>query len=180
MNRNAATLGLLIVLGGCSKHSATAPRAAAPEPAVRQQPEAIVPPPGTGPDARTPLGHPASGIDPKSPEAARAVVERYCALLKAGRFDEAHELWLGDNRSHATFAASWARYGKVERCAVGGVGRLEGAAGSIYTTVAVEILFNGGDRLSGPLTLRRTNDVPGSTDEQRRWHIVQSGLKVPE
>ena len=28
----------------------------------------------------------------------------------------------------------------------------------------------------GPLTLRRVNDVDGSTPEQRRWHIVHSGL----
>jgi len=30
--------------------------------------------------------------------------------------------------------------------------------------------------LVGPVTLRRVNDVPGSTEEQRRWHIAKSEL----
>ena len=29
----------------------------------------------------------------------------------------------------------------------------------------------------GPMTLRRVNDVPGSTAEQRRWHIAESGVR---
>ena len=31
--------------------------------------------------------------------------------------------------------------------------------------------------MKGPVTLRRVNDVPGSTAEQRRWHISQSGIR---
>jgi len=30
--------------------------------------------------------------------------------------------------------------------------------------------------LSGPATLRRANNVPGSTAAQRRWHISAIGL----
>ena len=30
------------------------------------------------------------------------------------------------------------------------------------------------------VTLRRVNDVPGSTEEQRRWHIQSIGAYVPE
>ena len=35
----------------------------------------------------------------------------------------------------------------------------------------------GGFVLEGPVTMRRVNDVDGSTVEQRRWHIESSGLK---
>jgi hypothetical protein len=31
--------------------------------------------------------------------------------------------------------------------------------------------------MKGPVTLRRVNDVPGSTREQRRWHIAETALK---
>jgi hypothetical protein len=30
--------------------------------------------------------------------------------------------------------------------------------------------------MTGPVTLRRVNDVPGSTEDQRRWHIVKMEL----
>jgi hypothetical protein len=58
---------------------------------------------------------------------------------------------------------------------------MEGAAGSSYVEIPFRLYgklkagrtFN----LVGPITLRRVNDVPGSTEEQRRWHIYQSGLK---
>jgi hypothetical protein len=51
---------------------------------------------------------------------------------------------------------------------------MEGAAGSIYITVPI-VLYGtlDGKKLhrSGNVILRRVNDVPGSTEAQRRWHI---------
>jgi hypothetical protein len=127
---------------------------------------------------RTPLRQPENATNPKSPEATQAVVERYCDLLKARRYSDAHQLWSGDTLSDAEFARHWAGYGKLEDCSVDKPGAAEGAAGSIYTTVFVELFFNGGlTKLSGALTLRRINDVPGSTEEQRSWHITKSDLK---
>lgn len=55
---------------------------------------------------------------------------------------------------------------------VGEPGAMEGAAGSIY----IEIPATVGD-LSGTVILRRVNDVPGSTAEQRRWHVERDTLK---
>src|SRR5437762_1654387 len=53
---------------------------------------------------------------------------------------------------------------------IGKLGETEGAAGSIYTTVPV-VFF--GDPYSKPanVILRRVNDVPGSSEAERRWHI---------
>ena len=54
-------------------------------------------------------------------------------------------------------------------------GGVEGAAGSMYVTVPVE--FGATDNATnsrprkGEVTLRRVNDVPGSTEAQRHWHI---------
>jgi hypothetical protein len=50
----------------------------------------------------------------------------------------------------------------------------EGAAGSVYLSVPLELVGSVGSRhVEHPakLTLRRVNDVPGSTEAQRRWHI---------
>jgi hypothetical protein len=52
---------------------------------------------------------------------------------------------------------------------------MEGAAGSSY--VAVPVRLHGRMKDGTPfrrrveVTLRRVNDVPGSTEAQRRWHI---------
>jgi len=54
---------------------------------------------------------------------------------------------------------------------------MEGAAGSSYVEMPVRMY--GKLRAGGPfsslqtVTLRRVNDVPGSTEEQRRWHIYR-------
>ena len=54
-------------------------------------------------------------------------------------------------------------------------GDVEGAAGSMYVTVPVRfqptsVPGNARPR-NGEVTLRRVNDVPGSTEAQRHWHI---------
>jgi hypothetical protein len=63
---------------------------------------------------------------------------------------------------------------------IGKLGNSEGAAGSIYVTVPVILygeLENGAKfRRSATVVLRRVNDVPGSTQAQRQWHIQQIDL----
>ena len=56
---------------------------------------------------------------------------------------------------------------------------MEGAAGSSYVTVPVVVYGRapgGAFSRSGSATLRRVNDVPGSTEVQRRWHIERIEL----
>ena len=134
------------------------------------------PPPARGPVTTT--SETTIGLDPESGEAAKALVESYCDLLKREKYVEAHRLWSGDTLSDRQFARQLTGYGQLEACVVDEAGAHEGAAGSVYTSVPLELFFSGGRvRLSGSLTLRRANDVPGSTEEQRHWHIVRSELQ---
>ena len=132
-----------------------------------------IPPPGTGPDARTPLGEPKKAIDPKSIEAAGQVVQHYGALIEQKRWSEAAGLW--DNRSAADDFAEALKADRDLHLEIGELGSSEGAAGSIY--LVIPVMFYGDDqggtsfRRSAEITLRRVNDVPGSTEAQRRWHI---------
>lgn len=130
-------------------------------------------PPATGPDARTPLSEPKGPIDPKSTEAAGQVVQSYGALIEQRRFAEAEKLWR-DAIEARTFAADLKNYSDVH-LEIGDLSEPEGAAGSIYVTMPV--VFYGRQtsgasfRRKAYINLRRVNDVPGSTEEQRRWHI---------
>src|SRR5690606_25922288 len=61
-----------------------------------------------------------------------------------------------------------------EDIATGPAGRVEGAAGSLYVSVPVALHgANDATEYFGNITLRRSNDVPGSTVEQRAWRIVR-------
>ena len=130
--------------------------------------------PGGLPDDRTPLTE--GSIDSKSAQGAAQVLQRYFALLEAGKTAEARALWSGSDIPE-DFANRLAGYGEVH-ANIGAPGDLGGAAGSIYVEVPVQLygrLKNGKEfNALGTMTLRRVNDVPGSTDEQRRWHIYRA------
>jgi hypothetical protein len=127
--------------------------------------------PGGLPDDRTPLAE--GPIDPKSAQGAAQVLQRYFALLESGETTEARELW-SNGRVPSEFASRLAQYGEVH-ANIGAPGDTEGAAGSIYVDVPVQLygrLRDGKEfNARGTMTLRRVNDVPGSTAEQRNWHI---------
>jgi len=175
--RGATIAIMALLLSACDQQPAQhAPTSNAPAAAVQSQ---AIPPPGTGPNARTPLAEPRGPIDPKSAEAAGQVVQHYGALIEQGRWTEANALW-GDERAayrFHTYAGARAREIHME---VGKPGNSEGAAGSIYVTVPVILygeLENGAKfRRSATVVLRRVNDVPGSTQAQRQWHIQQIDL----
>lgn len=77
------------------------------------------------------------------------------------------------------FEAKFATY-KTIAAAIGEIEPTEGAAGSLYSQMQLTLSGNRNDgspyAMTGPITLRRVNDVPGSTAEQRRWHIVKMEL----
>jgi hypothetical protein len=104
---------------------------------------------------------PAAVEDPRSATAAADLVRLYFDRARAGDLDAAAQLW-ADPALGRAFAVQW----RGVRAEVGAPGSLEGAAGSSYVEVPVRI-----DGLPGTATLRRVNDVPGSTEAQRRWHI---------
>ena len=164
---------------------ATVPETPAPAPA--QDPNAPVeaPAPGTPAglaDDRTPVSE--APFTPESAQGAANVVQTYFALIGEKKYAEAWALW-GDGgkasgMSQAEFAASFDRYAQ-HYGNVGAPGQIEGAAGSAYVEVpaiAYGRLKAGAEfNLKGSITLKRVNDVPGSTPEQRRWRIQASGLK---
>ena len=173
---------LAIALAACGRAEERKP--------VANEVAATVPVPGTGPDAKTPLGRSKPGsaslpeskepIDPKSVEAAGQVVQRYGALIEQGRWTASRELW-----SSAEMAKAFERNFRNDadvHIEIGEVGEPEGAAGSIYVTEPVTFYGRkngGGDyRRRANVTLRRVNDVPGSTEAQLRWHIERIEMRA--
>lgn len=104
-------------------------------------------------------------------------------MIAGGDYAGAYRLWGRDGAasgmSLGAFAESFARYASY-RATAGPAGAPEGACGSIYVSVPVTVAgtLRSGEpfRLQGEMTLRRVNDVPGSSPEQRRWHIEASDL----
>jgi hypothetical protein len=109
------------------------------------------------------------------------VVQSYATLLEQRRFKEAYAMWEPNSASMSEkqFEKQFDAYKTID-AAVGTVGRTEGAAGSLYTMVQLTLSGNKKDGTSyvmtGPVTLRRVNDVPGSTAQQRSWHVFKMEL----
>jgi len=122
--------------------------------------------PGGLPDDRTPVSE--APFTPTSAQGAANVVQTYFALLEQGKAAEAAKLRIGGRPEDLSPYASY-------HAQVGAPGGSEGAAGSIYIEVPVVIhgrLKSGGElHRSGKAILRRANDVPGTTAEERRWRI---------
>lgn len=135
------------------------------------------PPPHLDPDA-PPIAAETSALG-----AARRLQE-YCDAVATKRYGDAYLYWSEEGRASdmtlKQFADSFAKY-RAYGCQIGTPGDTEGAAGSIYVEIPLQVTGvltkGGGFQLEGPVTLRRVNDVDGSTAEQRRWHIASSGLE---
>jgi hypothetical protein len=157
----------LVSLTACERSADRRAPTSKPAATLSKEAEPAILPPGTGPDARTPLGPVKPAIDPKSAEAAGQVVQHYGALIEQRRWSEAAKLW-SDKAAADAFARQLNH--PETHLQIGKPGDTEGAAGSIYTTVPVVFY---GDTFSrkASVILRRVNDVPGSTEAQRRWHI---------
>lgn len=176
----AATLLLAIAFGtSCSDAPAGSESAETPrnvpvsnEPVIAPTP-APVPEVLPQPDAEPP-DHAGSS---ESPEAAAEVVRTYFDHLEAGRYDDAWRMRSSSgasSKSREEFMAHFERY-QSYRATVGTPTEPAGAAGSLYVEVPVQTygrLKNGESFSSaGTITLRRSNNIPGSSPKQRRWHI---------
>lgn len=171
MRRTAtAIFAALVALGACSQGTNNQPQSNLEEANEAAGNAALVPgaPEAKGNNAvsSASLPEPKGPIDPKSVEAAGQVVQHYGALIEQNRLGEAAKLW-SDAKAATAFAKDLHPWTHLQ---IGDLGETEGAAGSIYTTIPVVFY---GDTFSNPaeVILRRVNDVPGSTEEQRRWHI---------
>jgi hypothetical protein len=173
-----------VLLGACQQAGQQEATSNAPAPvtANEQAPPVAEPRPAANvalPDDRTPLEEPTGPIDPKSAEAAGQVVQHFGALIEQQRWGEAAALW-GSVQMAAKAQARLVQYSDVH-LEIGKPGTPEGAAGSIY--VDVPVVFTGKDRAgtafrtAATVILRRVNDVPGSSEAQRRWHIERIDWK---
>jgi len=180
MNKLAIVAALALV--GCRAQTNEVSNEPGPQPSV-PAPQETAPPsqvngtgntpaPAAAPEHRTSLPEPKGPIDPKSVEAAGQVVQHFGALVESNRYIEAGSLWSN--------VAAAAKFMKTLRpgthLEIGELGATEGAAGSIYTTIPV-VFYDTGYRKPADVILRRVNDVPGSTEAQRRWHIERIDWK---
>jgi hypothetical protein len=112
-------------------------------------------------------------IDPRSSEAAEQIAGAFVALLNKGDFAGAWMLLGPGAPPRQQFTREFAEFRHLQVRA-GQAQDQEGAAGSIYIsvplTISGEVDGKRADR-SATAVLRRVNDVPGSTEAQRRWHI---------
>jgi hypothetical protein len=133
--------------------------------------------------APTPADDDSMTIDDTA-QGAAAVIRHYYADLDRGDFRAAYGRWGNDGQdSHQSFADFKRGFAETATTSVdvGTPGDSEGGAGSIYIDVPVTVrarLKDGTEqRFSGHYSLRRVNNVDGSTQAQRRWHIYSAALK---
>lgn len=130
-------------------------------------------------EPRPPAGQPDDG----SAQAAAAVVRDYYAAIAARDYARAYGHW-GDGGAASGQSFEQFRAGFAETAAVtadvGAPGRVEGAAGSRYVAVPVEVhattTAGAAQCFRGTYTLRRAV-APGATAEQRRWHIASADMR---
>jgi hypothetical protein len=163
-----------LFLAACSQQTSQDEVANAPK-TNTLAPEAPLNPPAPGepgglPDDRTPVSE--GPIDPKSAQSAGQVLQTYFALAEQGKAAEANNLW-----SEGGEKLDLSKYREIH-ANIGAPRGMEGAAGSSYVDFPVQLYgrTNDGKEFSsrGTMTLRRINDVPGSTEEQRKWHIYKT------
>jgi hypothetical protein len=176
MRRTAtAIFAALVGLGACSQGTNNQAQANLEEANQAAENAAEVPESkGSNAVSNASLAEPKGPIDPKSAEAAGQVVQHYGALIERSRWLQAERQW-GDVNLARDFATDLGTRFREVHLEIGDLGDIEGAAGSMYT--AVPVVFYGQSRkgeslrLPASITLRRVNDVPGSTDRERQWHI---------
>lgn len=119
---------------------------------------------------------PEAGRPVTSADSAVAVLGEYFEALEARDGDAADTHWIEDGRDEFAGALETMTELSVE---IGEPGRIEGAAGSRYIAIPVQVRItgSGGDtrRFSGTYTLRRSV-VDGATAAQMRWRIHAADL----
>ena len=135
--------------------------------------------PGGLPDDRTPISE--GDLNRNGPEGAGQVLQQYSALVEQGRFAEARALWTDGPREGETELQALYDSAREVHAMIGAPGAIEGAAGSLYVRVPYQLYgrLRDGTEFNriGTMTLKRVNDVPGSTEEQRRWQIVGAEVR---
>lgn len=151
---------------------------------VRGQDQDSTPPPEQKPAPR-PRQAPLGMLDARG---AKALVRGYYAAIQAGEYEKAYRLWSEEGKASGQsleeFREGFAETQSVE-VVIGKPSEIEGAAGSRYITIPVEIhaVTQSGapQHFNGEYVLRRSV-VDGATEEQRAWRIYSAKIRavVPE
>lgn len=181
----AAALCSLGVLPGCNRSPAPAPAEPAaadnPAPAPGSAPlshlgetTAAVPAPGMDAASAAPAITPAASAplaDASARQSPDLVLRQWGSAIERRDWAVVRGLWGHAGADSGLSARAFAgRWDSLHRPLVAvGQGAQEGAAGSLYYTAPVRIT-DGRRTISGQITIRRANDVPGATREQLRWH----------
>ena len=128
------------------------------------------------PSSTQPTDNSAQEID-SAPPAAEALVKRFYDLIAERRFESAAQMVATAESSQAQEHITHLQgYAQIAIDTIGSATSGEGAAGSTYIVVPVKLNATKSDATVEPIservTLRRVNDVPGATAQQRQWHIV--------
>lgn len=123
----------------------------------------------------TPPAAPRAWGDAAQEAAAAEVVRSYYSLIESGRYADAwHLRWNGGGISIADFSASFDRFAEYH-ATVGTPFKVQGAAGSLYVEVPVQLygrLKDGKPFGSvGTITLRKSNHAAGAGRGQNAWQI---------
>ena len=170
---------LLVLTTACSGEEKVAGEAQSAEAPAKVAPSAAVHPPSPGQpgalsDDRGPVSE--APFTPESAQGAADVLQTYYALIEEGDYESAWRLRApgGNGKNFAEFAAGFDKYAE-HHARIGAQSDLSGAAGSLFVEVPVQTYgkLQDGTPFSsaGTVTMRRSNDVPGATAEQRRWRI---------
>ena len=160
------------------------PRSASPAQPTRTAKAATPAQPTRPAGAATPTAQqtpPARGVE--SVGDPQAIVREYYAAIRAHDFLHAYRMWQvngqAGGRSFAQFEAGFDSTESVD-ARVGAAGREEGAAGSRFITVPVDVsarLRNGtAQHFAGTYTLRRV-EVPGASAAQHSWHLYAANIR---
>lgn len=177
----AVSLCAVSACGTGQKADADGSADAAPDPSPR--------PASTAQSEGVDDGTPDLTTAPLTPEAERTETGARALLLSWGRAIELEEFAQAYRMMGEAGAQRWsARQFRDIFSGLGEItvelpdGTMEGAAGSSYYSLDVTITAPDKDgrpiRIEGPLVLRRVNDVPGSSEEARRWQFESIDLAV--
>ena len=128
------------------------------------------------------LSQGAASAEPLVQQAVQ-VIRNYYSAIDRRDYQQAYSAWDRDGAaSHQSFKQFKQGFAHTASVAgeVGEPGKLDGAAGSTFIEIPVTVAAvtkNGTrQRFRGSYVLRRVNDVPGSTAEQRRWHLYSAHI----
>ncbi|BAY29789.1 hypothetical protein NIES2107_16330 [Nostoc carneum NIES-2107] len=166
---------LAIAITGCN-HSGTSQLSSVNSPSVANISDTSSP-------TSSPISPTPNTADSQMEQEAVQVIRDYYSAIAIRDYKQAYSTWSGDGaasqQSFEQFQQGFANTASVA-VEVGEPGKLEGAAGSLYIKIPVTVTAVTADgtpqRFRGSYVLRRVNNVPGSTPEQRQWHIYSAKL----